>query len=105
VQTIKERLATLEDGHWLLIVAPTIEHMMTGTTRVGVMKDGTVKVAYEDGTIEERRDGDALLGTMDADAPSLFALVGYVQDGREPCIANMAICLKTEAYQRDRKPQ
>ena len=84
-QTIKERLATLEDGHWLLIVAPTIEHMMTGTARVGVMKDGTVKVAYEDGTIEERKAGDALLGTMDADAPSLFALVGYVQDGREPC--------------------
>ena len=85
MQTIKERLTTLEDGHCLLIVAPTIEHMMTRTSRVGVMKDGTVKVAYEDGTIEERRAGDALIGTMDADAPSLFALVEYVQDGREPC--------------------
>lgn len=87
MQTIKERLATLEDGHWLLIVAPNIEHMITGTTRVGVMKDGTVKVAYEDGTIEERKAGDALLGTMDADAPSLFALVGHVQDGRATGIA------------------
>jgi len=88
MQTIKERLATLENGHWLLIAAPTIEHMMTGTSRVGVMKDGTVRVEYEDGTIEERKAGDAILGTMDADAPSLFALVGYVQDGRDPCIAN-----------------
>jgi hypothetical protein len=88
VQTIKERLATMDDGHWLLIAAPTIEHMITGTSRVGVMKDGTVKVAYEDGTIEERRGNDALLGTMDADNPSLFALVDYVQDGRDPCIAN-----------------
>ena len=88
MQTIKERLATLKDGHWLLIAAPNIEHMMTGTTRVGVMKDGTVKVAYEDGKIEERKGNDALLGTMDADNPSLFALVEYVQDGREACIAN-----------------
>ena len=88
MQTIKERLATLEDGHWLLIAAPTIEHMMTGTTRVGVMKDGMVRAAYEDGKIEERKGNDALLGAMDADNPSLFALVGYVQSGREPCIAN-----------------
>ncbi len=88
MQTIKEKLVSLEAGHWLLISAPTIEHMMTGTTRVGVMKDGTVKVVYEDGTIEERRGNDALLGTMDADNPSLFALVAYVQDGRDPCIAN-----------------
>jgi len=64
-RTIKERLATLEDGHWILIAAPTIEHMMTGTTRVGVMKDGTVKVEYEDGTIKERLGNDALLGTID----------------------------------------
>lgn len=82
MQTIKERLATLEDGQLLLIAAPTIEHMMTGTSRVGVMKDGTVKVTYEDGTIDERKAVDALLCTIDADAPSLFALVGYVQDGR-----------------------
>lgn len=85
---MKNKLATLKDGHWLLIVAPTIEHMMTGTRRVGVMKDGTIMVEYEDGTIEERKAVDSLLGTMDADSPSLFALVGYVQDGRELCIAN-----------------
>jgi hypothetical protein len=97
MQTIKERLATLEDGHCLLIVAPTIEHMMTGTARVVVMKDGTVKAAYEDGTIEERRGNDALLGTMDADNPSLFALVGYIQDGRDPCIANAANQTRSEA--------
>jgi hypothetical protein len=98
MQTIKERLTTLKDGHWLLIVAPTIEHMITGTSSVGVMKDGTVKIAYEDGTIEERRGTDALLGTMDADNPSLFALVGYVQYGREPCVANTSI-------ERPMKPQ
>jgi len=97
MQTIRERLATLEDGHWLLIVAPTIEHMMTGTSRVGVTKDGTVKVAYEDGTIEKRRGNDALLGTMDADNPSLFALVGYVQDGRDPCIAHAGVHTPSEA--------
>lgn len=97
MQTIKERLTTLEDGHWLLIVAPPIEHIMTGTSRVGVMKDGTIKIAYEDGTIEERRGTDALLGTMDADKPSLFALVGYVQDGRDPCIANKTLHSQTES--------
>jgi len=91
MQTIKERLTTLEDGHWLLIGAPIIEHIMTGTTRVGVMKDGTIKVVYEDGKIEERKGNDALLGTMDADCPSLFALVEYVQDGREPRIANAEV--------------
>ena len=82
MQTIRERLATLEDGHWLLITAPTIEHMITGTSHVGIMKNGTIKVVYKDGMIEERKDADALLGTMDADQPSLFALVEYVQDNR-----------------------
>ena len=82
MQTIRERLATLEDGHWLLIAAPTIEHMMTGTSHVGIMKNGTIKVVYKDGAIEERKGTDALLGTMDADQPSLFALVEYVQDNR-----------------------
>ena len=82
MQTIKERLATLDDGHCLYIVAPTIEHKITGTSCVRVMKDGTIKVVYEDGMIEERKGADALLGTMDADQPSLFALVEYVQNGR-----------------------
>ena len=82
MQTIKERLATLDDGHWLLIVATNIEHMMTGTTRVGVMKDGTIKVAYIGGKIEEREGNGAML-SMYADDPSLFALVEYVQDGRQ----------------------
>lgn len=82
MQTIKERLATLDDGHCLYIVAPIIEHMITGTSHVGIMKDGTVKVVYKDGMIEERKDADALLGTMNADRPSLFALVAYVQDNR-----------------------
>ena len=82
MQTIRERLATLEDGHWLLITAPTIEHMITGTSHVGIMKNGTIKVVYKDGMIEERKGADALLGTMNADRPSLFALVAYVQDNR-----------------------
>lgn len=80
--TLKEKLKTIEAGHWLLIVAPTIEHIITGTVRVGVMQDGTINVEYEDGTIEKRTGADALLAAMDADSPSLFALVGYVQEGR-----------------------
>ena len=88
MQTIADRLATLEDGQCLIIVGPNVEHIMTETSLVRVMKDGTVKVTYEDGKIEERKGNDAILGTMDADNPSLFALVGYVKNGRMPCIAN-----------------
>ena len=80
--TVKERLATLPDGQWLLIVGTRMEHMITGTHLVGVLKNGTVCVRYTDGMTEERMGTDALLGTMDADNPSLFALVEYVQDGR-----------------------
>jgi len=83
VQTIKERLATLDDGHCLYIVAPIIEHKITGTSCVRVMKDGTVKVVYKNGMVEERKGTDALLGAMDADQPSLFKLIEYVRNGRD----------------------
>jgi len=100
METIKDRLAKLENGHWLLIVASNIEHLITGTTRVGVMKDGTIKVEYADGKIEERKSNEALIGTMDADNPSLFKLVGYVQDGRDSlltcCRENIAKVESTE---------
>jgi hypothetical protein len=82
-ETIKQRLATLEEGHWLLIVAPAFEHIITGVLRVGVMKNGVVKVMYEDHTVEECADCDALLSEMDADNPSLLALVAHVQDRRK----------------------
>jgi hypothetical protein len=90
MQTITERLATIPEGHWLLISAPRIEHMLTGASRVGIMRDRTIKISYEDGTLEERKGSEALLGTMDADNPSLFALVGFVQDGRKVETANGA---------------
>ena len=80
--TLREKIETLEEGHWLMIVAPRIEHALTGTSRVGVTREGTIKLMYEDGTTEER-DGGKFLDTIDADDSSLFALVGYVQDGRK----------------------
>ncbi len=80
--TLRERLATMDDGHWLLISAPKIEHMLTGTSRVGVTKGGVVCIEYEDGTIEERPGSGAILDGMDADNLSIFILVQYVQDGR-----------------------
>ena len=69
------------DGNWLFILVPQTEHLMCGTQKVGIMHDGLIKVLYEDGTIEERM-GDEDILAMDADNPSLFKLVGYVQEGR-----------------------
>lgn len=82
MQSISERLQTIEEGHWLLICAPRVEHMITGTTKVGILRDGLVKVVYEDGKQEERQGTPELLNAMDADNPSVIKLVSFVQDGR-----------------------
>jgi len=79
METIKERLDKMEDGHWLLIMASQTDHMICGTQKVGVMKDGVVKVMYEDGTVEERKSDEAMISAMDADNPSLLTLVSFVQ--------------------------
>ena len=81
-ETIGERLKTLEPGHWLLIVAPRFEHVITGTDLVGVMQDGTVKLRYTDGSVEARRASESVL-SMPADDPKLIELVEFVQAGRQ----------------------
>ena len=78
---IKEKLSTLNKGEWLIISASNIDHMLTGTNLVAIKKNGTIRVRYTDGTIEERKD-NLFLESQDIDSPSLFNLVGHVQAGR-----------------------
>jgi hypothetical protein len=80
--TLKEKLKRLEPGRHLLIVSPVIEHIMTGTQKVGVERDGTVECMYSDGSVETRMGNDAILG-MDADELSVLELVSYIQEGRK----------------------
>ena len=83
MQTMTDRLATLKDGELLLINAPAIEHMIAGTERASVTKDGIITVRYANGTVETRKGSPALLCTMDADNPCMMALIGHVQEGRQ----------------------
>lgn len=80
-KTTREELNELKEGDWLMINSPIIEYRLTGTDLVGIMKDGTIKVRYIDGKIEERKATDAILDT-DATMNSVMNLVAYVQGGR-----------------------
>ena len=79
--TIKERIKQIPEGQWLVINFSRFEHMMTGTSGIAVKPSGTICLQYEDGTEESRQGDEDILG-MDLAEPSIFGLVGYVQDGR-----------------------
>ena len=78
---IKEKLSTLNKGEWLIIAASNIDHMLTGTNLVGIKKNGTIRVRYTDGTIEERKS-NLFLESQDFDNPSIYSLISHVQAGR-----------------------
>lgn len=82
--TIKEGLAKLKNDHQMLIAAPQLEHLLTGAADVTIAKDGTITVRYSDGGVKTRKATTAVLDSMDADKPSLIALVEYVEYGCIP---------------------
>jgi len=79
--TLKEMIESLPDNGYLLVSAPAIEHMITGTRTVAITRDGVIHVLYEDMEEEERLADDEILSS-DADNPNLLSFVSFVQYGR-----------------------
>ena len=81
-ETIGERIETIADGQCLFIAGPAFEQMMTGVIDIRVLKNGLVKMVYEDGTRQERPAGAEILRTP-VDDVSMLDIVAFVQGDTE----------------------
>lgn len=84
MQTLKERVDELQPGTWLHVLGNHHEYAVTGTKRIGIMPDRTIKVMYADSHIEERKaNADSAVLALNADGPTILALVAFVEAGRK----------------------
>ena len=80
--TLQAEIDGMAEGQYLMIVGTVIDHMMTGTRKVGIERDGTIKVMYTDGIIESRAADQSILQTHPRMPGMVIKLVGFVQANR-----------------------
>lgn len=81
LETLQDRLKSMPRGHWLFLNPPNYMHLMAGTRKAGIRKNGLIQLEYQDGLQESRKANKSILQTP-VDDLTLFMLVSYVQDAR-----------------------